>query len=211
MIIIPIFKLCYNINTGIHTVTANIMDTYHRCTICGIPLKYRNSKLRKSIDLHGKLTKYELRRFYCSNCKKLHTEIPDIIQPYKHYDSATIQSVLDGDETANECAADESTMSRWKADFAVEEADIAQRLNSVYSTETNEKAPIISTTANLDAIRKRVNRWLCFVMSMLINHGHKLCTRFAFCPQPKVATLIKGIKNKALGGGKDEQTNKDSS
>ncbi|TYZ24525.1 hypothetical protein FZ040_00300 [Selenomonas ruminis] len=49
----------------------------------------------------------------CPNCGHTHTELPDFIRPYKHYESSVIQEVVNGKST-DICEADESTMKRWK-------------------------------------------------------------------------------------------------
>jgi transposase InsO family protein len=117
----------------------------------------------------------------------LHTEIPDTIQPYKHYDSDTIQCTLDGGEDALNCEASDSTMRRWKEDFEAAKADIEQRLASIYAQESDSTTPLITSASPISIIRATQLRWLGFVMRLLINAGHKIRTRFAFCPsQPSV-------------------------
>jgi len=147
-----------------------------------------------------------LRRLLCDDCKKLHTEIPDIIQPYKHYDSETIQSVIDGGEKARCCVADDSTISRWKSGFAKAAPDIEQRLGSVYARDTDETLPVLSSITLLAYIRAMQERWLAFVMALLINGGHKLCTQFAFCPSSIDGIVSSTIKK---GGEPDGKTIED--
>ena len=147
-----------------------------------------------------------LRRLLCEGCAKLHTEIPDIIQPFKHYDSETIQSVIDGGEKAMDCVADDSTISRWKSDFTKAAPDIEQRLGSVYVREADETIPVLSSVTILAYIRAMQKCWLAFVMVLLINGGHKLCTRFAFCPS-SIDGIVSSISRK--GGKLDGKTIKD--
>ena len=74
------------------------------CPLCAGILSYRDSRLRPCKNLYGEITPYQLRRLRCSPCEILHTEIPDVIQPYKHYDSKTIQSVLSDESCASACS-----------------------------------------------------------------------------------------------------------
>ena len=195
MIIITSFKLSYNISKGFFNVHSEESETGNRCPLCGSPLVYRDHKLRGLKDNAGKKSMYFLRRLLCQACLKLHTEIPSIIQPYKHYDSETIQSVLDGSEGADACAADDSTIRRWRSDFTKAAPDITLRMASVYSQLTDKKTPIgFSSTISIAAIQAKVKYWLSFVMALLINCGHKLCTQFAFCPPPLVDKI--GLKYK---------------
>ena len=179
MIIVPEFEIKYNEKTGIYTIISMVAC---KCPLCGGALYHRDYKARNSKKLNGAVWHFMLRRLLCDDCAKLHTEIPDIIQPFKHYDSETIQSVIDGGEKAMDCVADESTINRWKYDFAKAAPDIEQRLASVYVQETDSAVPILSSTTMLAYIRAMQKRWLAFVMVLLINNGHKICTRFAFCP-----------------------------
>ena len=172
---------------------------------------YRDSRRRNLKNLPGKVFHYMLRRMKCQSCSTLHTEIPDIIQPYKHYDSQTIQSVLDGSEEAASCAADNSTIRRWKESFNEAEPDINQRLASVYEREAGELPPLTPTTQILKGIRASYKRWLRFVMTLLINKGYKLYTRFAFCPTVPASKIGSSGQNAAKEGVVNDQTTEDSS
>ena len=209
MIIVSSFELSHNESSGIFTITT---DEVICCPLCSGGLFYRDSKLRMLKDLLGEVLHFFLRRLRCEACNKLHTELPSFIQPYRHYSSDAIQSVLDGGEAGSDCVADNSTIRRWKAEFAQAEPDINQRLAAVYTQMTEEKVSITDTVNTLDKIKTKIRRWLAFVMELLINSGHKICTQFAFRPRP---TLVKvhGINNitSAEGGKKDDQTTKNTS
>ena len=164
-------------------------DEVVACPLCGGFLCYRCFRPRKLKAIDGGKRILLLRRFKCRNCRKLHTEIPDIIQPHKHYDSDTIQSVLDGDGDSGRCHAEDSTMRRWKAAFAANEGDMSQRLSSIYAKATDEKPPIAAGSRAIDHIRADQVRWLAFVMTLLINNGHKICSRFAFWPAPLISKI----------------------
>jgi len=210
MISVPSFKIEYNESTGIYTISSEYEPEISiRCPLCDGCLKYRDSKVRDVKDMFGETRSFSLRRLRCIICQKLHTEIPDIIQPYKHYDSHTIQSVLDDSEDAKMCVADNSTIRRWKADFAKAEPDIEQRLASVYAQQTDEKAPLVFLGMILSAIRATVERWLAFVMKLLINNGHKLCTQFAFCPSLVGSTVKTTSPKERTGGKKNDKTTTD--
>ncbi len=55
---------------------------------------------------------FNLRRFRCGNCQKIHTEIPDCIIPHKQYSQKVIEDILDG--KCDYYVADDSTVWRWK-------------------------------------------------------------------------------------------------
>ena len=197
MVIVSSFKLERNTETGIYTIISLVTLG---CPLCNGFLKQRDRKSRDVKNLLGEIRHFQLRRLLCIECERLHTELPDIIQPFKHYDSETIQSVIDGDNAAKDCVADESTMRRWKKDFAQALPEIDMRLASVYARETDSKVPIISSRTTFDAARAADKRWLGFVMELLINNGHKLCTRFAFRPYHFSDKLQNAGRNDSGGG-----------
>jgi len=198
MVIVSSFKLNRNELSGIFTITT---DEIILCPLCSGELYYRDSRLRKLKDFLGDLSYFFVRRLRCQTCKKLHTELPSIIQPNKHYNSDAIQSVLDGNEAG--CTADNSTICRWKTEFAAVESDISQRLGSVYAQMTDETVSTVHTSAILDVIKTKCKNWLAFVMALLINNGHKICTRFAFCPFPSPDT-VNSTRNKETEGSKED-------
>jgi len=209
MIIVSSFKLSHNESSGIYTIATEEVIC---CPLCSGGLFYRDSKLRKLKDLLGEILRFFLRRLRCQSCKKLHTELPSFIQPYRHYSSDAIQSVLDGSEEGSACVADNSTIRRWKTEFARAEPDTNQRLAAVYTQMTDEKVPIADTVNILDKIKTKTKCWLALVMALLINSGHKICTQFAFCQRPALVKVC-GINNitSAEGGKKDDQTTKNTS
>jgi hypothetical protein len=203
MFIVSSYELFFNNKTLVTTI---ISAEAVACPLCGGQLKYRNSRLRRRIDLAGTKSLYLLRRFLCAACRKLHTEVPDIIQPFKHYDSHTIQSVLDGREDAEASAADESTMRRWKGSFAEAEPDIGQRLASSYAKATDVLLPFGAGALALARIKAGLENWLAFVMALLINGGHAIRTRFAFCPPPFACRIETWNKTVAKGDVERDKT-----
>jgi hypothetical protein len=203
MVMVSSFKLERNTETGVFIIISLVTSV---CPLCGGFLKQRDCKHRSVKNMIGEIFHFRLRRLLCVVCERLHTEIPDIIQPYKHYDSETIQSVVDDDEKAKSCIADNSTISRWKASFADATPDIEQRLASIYACESDNKVPLVSPYITLVAIRAAVTSWLAFVMQLLINNGHKLCTRFAFCPLHYSDTIQSAGKNDSEGDAEIDKT-----
>ena len=203
MVMVSSFKLECNTETGIYTIISLATSI---CPLCAGFLKHRDRKPRDVKNLIGEVRHFSLRRLLCTACEKLHTEIPDIIQPFKHYDSETIQNVIDNTELSKDCVADDSTISRWKASFAEAVPDIEQRLASVHARETDEKLPLVSPYLTFAAIGATAERWLALVMLLLINSGHKLCTRFAFRPLHYSDTIHSAGKNDCRGDTKIGKT-----
>jgi len=179
MIIVPLFDLKHNIETGIYTIITLVAI---RCPLCGGIVRFRDRKSRKVKRSGGEVWHFRLRRMLCEECETLHTEIPEIIQPYKHYDSETIQGVIDGTDDSLVCTADDSTIHRWKTEFSKATTEIAQRLASVNPNETVENESQVSFPQTLESVRDTEPYWLAYVMHLLISNGHQLCTQFAFRP-----------------------------
>lgn len=82
------------------------------CPTCSEKIKVRDSKHRYMRDESGKRLLFNLKRYCCSNCRKIHTEIPDIVTPYKQYDKSTIERVKAGESSV--FGGDDSTIRKWK-------------------------------------------------------------------------------------------------
>ena len=79
---------------------------------------HRNIHCVRIMRLEGGMKqRFLIRRLKCSNCGRLHRELPDCLVPYKHYASEVISGVLDGIITPeDDDSADypcEMTMRRW--------------------------------------------------------------------------------------------------
>ena len=208
MIIVSSFKLIFNeIEKYFIVKTEEILN----CPLCNGNLKYRDSVFRKLKNMASEAALFLIRRLLCQECNALHRELPDIIQPYKHYESSVIQAVIDGSKEALCCAADNATIRRWKAGFAGAESDINQRISSVYARMTDNTLALAATEDILDRLRNCKKRWLPFVISLLINSGHKICTEFAFFLSDDSAKVSSARKNIVERGGKNVKTIEDTS
>ena len=72
----------------------------------------KDSKRRYIKDESGRKLPFNLRRFYCSNCDRIHTEIPDLITPYCQYDNVTRERVKSGAHIF--FAGDNTTIRNWR-------------------------------------------------------------------------------------------------
>ena len=82
------------------------------CPVCDLQMIIKDSTRRYIKDESGRKLPFNLRRFYCANCDRIHTEIPDMVTPYCQYDNATRERVKSG-----ECATfagDDSTIQKWR-------------------------------------------------------------------------------------------------
>jgi hypothetical protein len=151
------------------------------CPFCQGSLAARDSRLRFVIREDGDRETWIVRRLRCRSCGKIHTELPAFILPYKHYEASAIQKTLD-DEPDNSCAADDSTLRRWRESFAQAAPHIIALLTALFMKAAETTAPLFQFDNILLNIRAKKKHWLTFVFRQLINSGHRLRTRFAFCP-----------------------------
>lgn len=90
-----------------------------KCPNCGSDLKYYD-KVRRIVRTKGRITQYvRIRRLRCSNCGKIHRELPAYIFPYKQYEAELIRGVVEGLITSDIIGYEdypcEMTMTRWRA------------------------------------------------------------------------------------------------
>ena len=72
----------------------------HCCPYCGGKLNVKDYRKRKWRTIYGKTIIYILRRLRCCQCKKLHTELPAKLLPYRRYEAKAIESTITGKDAA---------------------------------------------------------------------------------------------------------------
>ena len=150
------------------------------CPFCGGILTVKDSRDRCYIDSRGYRHTLRIRRLRCKNCHKLHSELPDFIQPFKQYVSSVIETVLDGNKDT--CPAEESTMHRWASWFSSSAMQIEGILRSLHTYFNQKPINLLANTSLLLLIRVSGPGWLRTVMRQLTNSGNFIHTCFAFCP-----------------------------
>jgi len=154
------------------------------CPCCGGALKVIGSRERKYIKATGEHVILIIRRLKCGACKRIHHELPDILVPYKRYDSESIEAVLNGG-TALSVAADESTISRWKRWFSGMVNYFLGCLISITIRYMKESVEEVSELpeSSLQRIWHYVGDapcWLSRVVRSVVNANYWVHTRLAF-------------------------------
>lgn len=119
-VICPCFLLCVAMLIIKHyriEETADNLKQVHStetplCPQCGYLMSGYDKRRRSVIRADGEKEIYLLRRFYCPCCNRLHLEMPDFIEPQKHYAADIIADTTAG--IIDYCPADNSTIRRWK-------------------------------------------------------------------------------------------------
>lgn len=146
------------------------------CPACRNPLCYRDSRTRIRKKEGGTKEKLLVRRLRCNHCHSYHTELPDCLVPYKHYDAEVISGVLDGVVNPEDLDSEDypsfSTMLRWLQWFSENLRRIEGYLRFAGQTFLQlGKEILFSGGSLLDSIRNRYPDWLERVLRLIYNSG----------------------------------------
>ncbi|HCS75460.1 MAG TPA: hypothetical protein DIW17_16495 [Clostridiales bacterium] len=150
------------------------------CPIClSEALKVIGSRNRRATNSNGENLIIVIRRLKCSNCKKIHHELPDILVPYKRYLSKCIEAIIDGQGGRISC--ENSSIYRLKRWFKGIEAHIKGSLASIAARVNS--AIKMGGESPLKAIKTYVGNeqgWLARAVRIVANTNNWVHTRFAF-------------------------------
>ena len=117
-----------------------------------------------------------IRRFHCKNCHSYHSELPDCLVPYKHYETEVISGVLDGivqpDDLDSEDYPSFTTMLRWLQWFR----ENHERINGYLRTIREFLLGVITkkslaSVSLLDSFRNQYQNWLEIILRQIYNSG----------------------------------------
>lgn len=146
------------------------------CPCCGGQLRYRDSRLRIRKHEGGERDFLRIRRFRCSSCNSYHTELPDVLLPYKHYEAEVISGVIDGivtpDDKDSEDYPSVNTMTYWLCWFQMNLANMEGYLRNVgYRILGLGKELLFSDQSLLEMVRNRYDNWLEKIIRIIYNSG----------------------------------------
>ena len=152
------------------------------CPACGSPLCKRDSKRRIHKVAGGRKQWYIINRLKCTNekCRKLHSELPDCIVPYKHYDAELIEDVVDEvmspDDLETEDYPCEGTMKHWKWWMTHNKANINGQMKSMLHHLLDLDTEFLkSSDSLLEGLREKVSPgWLSVVTRFIYNSGGRI-------------------------------------
>lgn len=153
------------------------------CPCCSGCLKSIGSRIRKVKDSFGDTIKLRIKRLRCRTCNKIHHELPDLIVPYKRYNSNCIESVVT-DDKALTVPADESTLLRWKAWFNKSTHHFSGCLVSI-AIQTG-KGSVEDSYDSMSLLQRLWHHvgdaegWLARVVRPIVNSNNWVHTRSAF-------------------------------
>lgn len=94
-----------------------VINNVLTCPKCGGILKYYDKVNRLVRQKGGCKSDVKIKRFKCAECKHILRDLPNYIYPFKHYEAAIIDGVLEGLITPETIGFEdypcELTMLRW--------------------------------------------------------------------------------------------------
>nr|WP_282433239.1 DUF6431 domain-containing protein [Dehalobacter restrictus] len=156
------------------------------CPCCGSDLKkVIGSRKRQYLTTSGDTKILIIRRLRCSNCSRIHHELPDLLVPYKRYASAEIEQVLTGTQSPPVLAADDATLYRLKKWFNIQFPYLIGCLRSIAMRLDQEevKEPSVLTRSVHQRIGLYVGSkpgWLARIVRPVVNANLWVHTRSAF-------------------------------
>ncbi|WP_081505014.1 DUF6431 domain-containing protein [Paenibacillus senegalensis] len=163
-----------------------------RCTevvpspCCGEKLKIIGSKERKLIKDCGERLTLIVRRMRCSQCYKIHHELPDCIVPYKRYESSCVEQAITKTKNLEVAVpAHESTLHRWRSWFHAQSAYWLGCLTSIairYLEDPVERPSNASQSVHhtLGHVVGDAPGWLATIVRSVANENLWVHTRSAF-------------------------------
>jgi hypothetical protein len=152
---------------------------------CGEALSVIGSRKRKLTSEGGDRRMLVIRRLRCTQCLKIHHELPDCIVPYKRYESACVEQVVSKPVTPATVAADDATFRRWKNWFQEQTTYLLGALRSIafrFHQDPVENPSVSTQTAHhpFGHYVGDAPGWLARIVRPVANSNLWLHTRSAF-------------------------------
>jgi len=123
-----------------------------------------------------------IRRLRCSECNRIHHELPDIIVPYKRYSSEAIENIISRKpEQADDCPCELSTAKRLNLGFFLLRKyfeNVMESLKALHDHD-EETVRLISLLLPLQNYRTFPAGWLKVLVRLLVNSNRWVQTRSA--------------------------------
>jgi len=155
------------------------------CPCCGETLVVIGSRQRKLAGGGGEHRLLVIRRLRCTDCRKIHHELPDCIVPYKRYESSCIEEVVEEPESPPAIAADDATLRRWRNWFHELSPYLLGALRSIalrFHPDPAEEPSVPSQSAHqrIGQLVGEAPGWLGRIVRPVVNVHLWVHTRSAF-------------------------------
>lgn len=143
-------------------------------------MKRRDQVKRHTRLKGGNKVWFEIERFRCESCRRIHRAIPAFLAPRKHYCLGLITSVLSGRVVPRTYEEEhnypvEITMERWKKWEDLNRTDIEGNIRSIGHRMLGFSEELLTSRVSLlDAMKSSVKQWLGIILRMIYNSGGEL-------------------------------------
>ncbi|HVJ49863.1 DUF6431 domain-containing protein [Desulfitobacterium sp.] len=155
------------------------------CPCCGEQLEVIGSRRRQRIRKSGEVQVLVIRRLRCTQCRRIHHELPDCLVPYKRYESECVEQGITDSSKSVDIAVDDSTLYRWKTWFHTLQPYLLGCLKSIAIRLRQDpvEEPSVSPRSAHQRIGQYVGEapgWLARIVRPIANMNLWLHTRSAF-------------------------------
>ena len=128
-----------------------------------------------------------IRRLKCERCQRLHSELPDVMTPHKHYATEIIENVVDGVSTPDDLSTEdypcERTMQRWKDWIQHNQQQIDGQLKSIVSCISSSGYKLLENGDSLlQKLREEGAGWLSAINRTIYNTGNWIPSGIRYNP-----------------------------
>ncbi len=147
------------------------------CPYCEGSFKVAGSRKRVLFRQDGTADRLMIRRLQCMECRRISHELPDLVVPYKRYESDVISDALDesADPEDSCCPAELSTIQKWKLWFFL--------LSGYFEASVRALMEFMDIKAfirlPLYPLSQQADGWLKILVRNLVNSGRWRQTRSA--------------------------------
>lgn len=155
------------------------------CPCCGEKLQVIGSRKRTLMSENGEDRLLVVRRLRCTQCQKIHHELPDCVVPFKRYESVCIEQGVSESTSSSTVATDDATLHRWKNWFQEQSTYWLGALRSIairFHQDPVEKlsGPSQSAHHRIGHYVGEAPGWLARIVRPIVNSNLWLHTRSAF-------------------------------
>lgn len=127
-------------------------------------------------------------RYRCTNsqCRRIHTVLPDILIPHKHFEAKVIQDTIESNINDVESTVSTKTIYNWKKWFSLNVQNMEGMVRSVLSEIESIGNDLLSSTSSiLEFLKSKSENWLSTALRIIYNAGHFLSSH----PAPAFTTV----------------------
>ena len=151
-----------------------------QCPHCGKKMKRRDQVKRHTRIMGGSKVWFEIERFRCEACGRIHRAIPAFLAPFKHYCLGLITSVLSQRISPRTYEEEhnypvEITMDRWARWEDLNRTDIEGYIRSIGHRILGFSEELLTSQVSLlEGMKSSIAQWLSRILRMIYNSGGEL-------------------------------------